>query len=116
MKAAKPITAELIQRFKENYDQDKIAKVFTAALSKADIADAAYSPMDAAKLENTFSIDLHGSKATNQQASGRCWLFASMNVMREIIAKSATWSAWNCPATISLSGINLRRSTTVWSL
>lgn len=87
MKAAKPITAELIQRFKENYDQDKIAKVFTATLSKADIADAAYSPMDAAKLENTFSIDLHGSKATNQQASGRCWLFASMNVMREIIAK-----------------------------
>ena len=25
--------------------------------------------------------------ATNQKASGRCWIFAGMNVLREIIAK-----------------------------
>lgn len=87
MKNAKPITNEMIARFKANYDADKTAKLLTAAVSKADIADAAFSPADAAKMENTFSIDLHCHKATNQQASGRCWLFASMNVMREIIIK-----------------------------
>ena len=87
MKNAKPITCEMINRFKNNYDNNKVAKVYTAALSKADLADAAYSPAEAAKLENVFSIDLHCSKATNQQASGRCWLFASMNVMRELIIK-----------------------------
>lgn len=87
MKNAKPITAEMIAKFKQNYNDDKMAKVLTAAVSKADLADAAYSPADAAKLENTFSIDLHCGIATAQQASGRCWLFASMNVMREIIMK-----------------------------
>lgn len=87
MKNAKSITMEMIEKFTADYEADKVARVYTAALSKADLADAAYSPVDGAKLENVFSIDLHCSKATNQQASGRCWLFASMNVMREIIIK-----------------------------
>ena len=26
-------------------------------------------------------------KVANQQASGRCWLFAGLNVLREIVAK-----------------------------
>ena len=77
----------MIQKFKANYNNDKMAKVLTAAVSKADLAEAAYSPADAAKMENCFSIDLHCGTATSQQASGRCWLFASMNVMREIIMK-----------------------------
>ncbi len=87
MKNAKAISMDMIQQFKQNYDNNKVAKVYTAALSKADLADAAFSPDDAAKLQNTFSIDLHCGTATSQQASGRCWLFASMNVMREIIMK-----------------------------
>lgn len=88
MKNAKPITSEMIEKFKKNYDEDKTTKVLTAAASKAPLADIAFSPMDAAKLEYTFSIDLPTTGITAQKQSGRCWLFASMNVLREIVVKN----------------------------
>jgi len=34
-----------------------------------------------------FSTDIKTMKSTNQKASGRCWLFAATNVLREHIAK-----------------------------
>lgn len=88
MKNAKPITQEMIEKFKQNYDKNQQAKVYTAALSKANLADAAYSPMDGAKLDDTFSINLPTTSVTYQKQSGRCWLFASMNILREIVAKN----------------------------
>lgn len=87
MKNAKPITSEMIERFKKNYDEDKTAKVFTAAVAKTVLSDVAFSPMDAAKLEHSFSIEVPTKGITNQKKSGRCWLFASMNIMRELVAK-----------------------------
>lgn len=88
MKNAKPITMEMIQRFQKNYDEDAMAKVLTAAASKTALSDIALSPMDAAKLEHTFSIEIPTRGITNQKKSGRCWLFASMNMMRELVAKN----------------------------
>ena len=34
-----------------------------------------------------FEIDIPTMKATNQQGSGRCWIFAGLNILREIVAK-----------------------------
>lgn len=34
-----------------------------------------------------FSIDLKTMPVTNQKSSGRCWIFAGLNVLREIVAK-----------------------------
>ena len=64
-----------------------MAKVFTAAAAKTVLSDVALSPMDAAKLEHTFSIEILTRGITNQKKSGRCWLFASMNMMRELVAE-----------------------------
>lgn len=87
MKNAKPITSEMIERFKKEYDEDKTAKIFTAAAAKTVLADVAFSPMDAAKLEYSFSIEIPTRGITAQKQSGRCWLFASMNMMRELVAE-----------------------------
>ncbi len=87
MRNAKPITTEMIERFKKNYDKDKTAKIYTAAAAKTVLSDIAFSPMDAAKLEYSFSVEVLTRGITAQKQSGRCWLFASMNMMREIVAK-----------------------------
>jgi len=87
MKNAKPITTEMIERFKKNYEEDQTAKVLTAAVAKTTLSGVAISPMDAAKLENSFSIEIPTRGITAQKQSGRCWLFASMNVMRERVAE-----------------------------
>ena len=34
------------------------------------------------EMQHTFSIDLHSDKITSQKSSGRCWLFAGLNIMR----------------------------------
>lgn len=87
MKHASPITPALIERFKQEYDADPGAKVRTAAASKSELPHIAFSPMDAARLENTFSVEVKTRGVTAQKQSGRCWLFASMNVMREVVAE-----------------------------
>lgn len=34
-----------------------------------------------------FNVDIKNGEVTNQKQSGRCWMFASMNVMRNIVIK-----------------------------
>ena len=87
MKNARPITSEMIAAFKASYDADKAARVLTAAVSHNPLSKVALDPMAAAKLENSFSVEVKTRGITAQQKSGRCWLFASMNVMREIVAE-----------------------------
>lgn len=88
MKNAKKITQEMIERFKRSYEEDAAAKVFTAAASGAELGDIAYFQPNAAKLQNDFSIELTTRGITEQKQSGRCWLFASMNILREIVAEN----------------------------
>ncbi len=87
LKNAKPVTKAQLKAFAKQYDSKPENRSYTAALSKTEMADAVFSPADAAKLPSTFSIEVKTRGITNQMASGRCWLFASMNLMREKIAE-----------------------------
>ena len=87
MKHARPITNEMIAGFKAGYDADNAARALTAAVTHTPLDKASIDPMQAAKLENSFSVELKTRGVTMQKKSGRCWLFASMNVMREIVAE-----------------------------
>lgn len=87
MKQARPITKELLERFSAQYDDSQVNQALTCALSRADLPDAAYCAQAASKLTRAFTIDLTHMKATEQKASGRCWIFAALNVLREVAAK-----------------------------
>lgn len=82
----KEISQELLQKCKEGYQKDRAAKTLNAAMAKTPLADLAYIPMNAAKLEGDFTIELKTRGVTAQQKSGRCWMFSVMNVMREIVS------------------------------
>lgn len=88
MKQAKPITPQLIQACAADYESSAFCRTLTCAVSKAELGDAAYCQEAARKLDMTFSIDLCNSGVTWQKSSGRCWIFAAMNVLREIVAKN----------------------------
>ena len=87
MKNARSITAEMISAFKADYDEDKSARLLTSAVSHNPLDRLSLDPMAVARLENSFSIEVKTRGVTMQKKSGRCWLFASMNVMREIVAE-----------------------------
>ena len=58
MKDARPITPAMIADFKAGYDADKAARVLTAAACHNPLDKLALDPMAAAKLEDTFSIQV----------------------------------------------------------
>ena len=87
MKNATPITAEMIADYRERYRKDDTAHVYAATVSGNDFIEVTYDAAAAARLQNHFTIDLHLSDVTNQKRSGRCWLFASMNIFREKVAE-----------------------------
>ena len=85
-----PITYEMLSRFAVEAAADSKLRLLSSAVSKTDLADVAYHPTTGAKLQNTFSVEIKTDGITNQKRSGRCWLFASMNLMRERVAEKCS--------------------------
>ena len=81
------ITQEQIRRFHALYRQDRNAQALTAAMAGTDINDLAFVPVNAAKLNGAFEVEVKTHGITAQQKSGRCWLFAAMNILREEVIK-----------------------------
>ena len=84
---ATDIKKEDLIRYEEAYAGDPIRRVMTGAFSKANMNDLAFDPVSARKMQFKFSVDVKTMAATNQKQSGRCWIFAATNVLREIVAK-----------------------------
>ena len=82
----KDITFEMLKEYRERCEDDRTVRTLSAAAAKTELGDLAFLPMNAAKLNGDFSIELKTEKVTAQQKSGRCWLFAAMNIMRRVIA------------------------------
>ena len=87
MTKMEPITTAEIEALREAYVKDEKARVVRNALTKNDLN--MISRVFEAEAANPFifSIDIKTMSATNQMASGRCWIFSALNVMRETIGK-----------------------------
>ena len=57
------------------------------AVTSVGVRDAARSPEAAALATTTFDVQLEQGKITDQEHSGRCWMFAALNTMRFRIMK-----------------------------
>ena len=90
MKQAKPITRELLAACRADYENSRLSQAMTCAVSRTELADAAFDGEAARGLDMTFSIDLYDTGVTWQKASGRCWIFAALNVLRQVVAKKCS--------------------------
>jgi len=86
--SATPISAAQLAAWSKEYHASPERQVATLALARADVKDAVYSVKDAFAMQRKFSIEIPTLPVTNQERSGRCWLFAATNVLRERIAKT----------------------------
>lgn len=82
-----PVTQAQLNAWSEAYQADSQRQLATLALSKTPLNDVMYVSKGANAMRMKFSIELESLAVTDQQASGRCWLFAATNVLRERIAK-----------------------------
>ena len=83
----KTITEQQISSWNESFHNDQRYQLAALALSKADMADVAFVSSAANDLRQKFSVNIKTMEAANQKSSGRCWIFAATNVLRERIAQ-----------------------------
>ena len=88
MTKMEPIKASELKQLEQEYAVDQKAAVVRHALNRNDISTISSLLEASAQNPNLFSIDIKTMPVTNQMSSGRCWIFSSLNVMREIIAKN----------------------------
>ena len=80
------IKKEYLKKQSKAYQKDEKNVILRHALTKNGIYELANSQDNAAEMDFNFDIDIKTMSATNQRASGSCWLFAATNVCREVIA------------------------------
>ena len=83
----KEITKEQLSNWNTDFENDQRYQLAALALSKANMADIAFVSAKANDLRQKFSVDIKTMEVANQKSSGRCWIFAATNVLRELIAK-----------------------------
>ena len=81
-----PITEEQLKTWGAAYDADPTRRLAGLALSHTDLNNVAYVTAEAGLMDPKFSVEVKTLPVTDQKSSGRCWLFAATNVLRERIA------------------------------
>ncbi len=79
---ATPLVAADIDRLRKEFDSDPTAKLLQNALTGAELKDVAVDHAVAASMDTSMSHQIDDWKVTNQKQSGRCWLFAGLNLFR----------------------------------
>lgn len=88
MKDVTPITADLLSQLEEGYEARPELGVMSNAISRTSLDNVAAVPAAQSRLRMDFSITVPTSKITNQKKSGRCWMFAGMNLLRERVIRN----------------------------
>lgn len=76
------ITAQDLAIARARFEEDPAARIAKNAASSMGIRAAARVPEAVGANSLDFDIDLTQGKRTDQERSGRCWMFASLNTMR----------------------------------
>ncbi len=80
------LTKEMLKGFQDGCASRPLVRAAALALAKHPIDEVAYDQVAADKVPHLFNHEIKTMKVTNQRSSGRCWLFAALNVMRERVA------------------------------
>lgn len=82
MAPSKSIDVDVTRQQQEAFAHDRANVVAKNATTKNGIRNAARVPEEIARNTTVFDIEITQGDRTDQQRSGRCWMFASLNTMR----------------------------------
>lgn len=84
----KDLTLEDLSAFRADFEKNPINRVAQNAVSRNGVLNAAFNSEAVREITPEFSIDVKDTGSiTNQKSSGRCWMFAGLNVLRTIAMK-----------------------------
>ena len=76
------LTQESVAGFRESFDADPNKRLVQNVVTQHDVNDVALSRSIVTESPHSFSIVLDDWSVTNQAKSGRCWMFAGLNLCR----------------------------------
>ncbi|MCI0829486.1 MAG: C1 family peptidase [Chloroflexi bacterium] len=76
------LTQESVAGFRESFDADPSKRLVQNVVTQHDVNDVALSRSIVTESPHSFSIVLDDWSVTNQAKSGRCWMFAGLNLCR----------------------------------
>ena len=81
------VTMAAIESFRAEAAASPLDHAMTNALAKHNVKDIAFSNKGLDEAQFQFSVDIPTMDVTNQKQSGRCWIFAALNLFRETVAE-----------------------------
>ncbi|MBN7276469.1 C1 family peptidase [Lactobacillus acetotolerans] len=84
---AHKLTVQELEKFSANFNSNPQNKVVARAAQHNGVLEASYNDRVESNLNRVFSTELKTDNVTNQKHSGRCWEFATLNILRHIFGK-----------------------------
>ena len=84
---AHKLTVQELEKFSANFNANPQNKVVARAAQHNGVLEASYNDRVESNLNRVFSTELKTDNVTNQKHSGRCWEFATLNILRHIFGK-----------------------------
>ena len=81
------VSLSLIEKFRDHTENSAFDRAMTNALTKHNVKDVAFTNRGLDEAQFAFSVNVPTMEVTNQKQSGRCWIFAALNLFREEIAE-----------------------------
>lgn len=82
------ISMQMLEQIKQSYQGTATDKALRNAIANNDIRKLSLNQDNQQAMDTYFSIKVNSKGVTDQESSGRCWLFTGLNVMRaKAIAK-----------------------------
>ena len=79
---AAPLTGEMAAQFLRDFKANPSNRVAQNAVTQVGVDDITLNRDVVTQTHHTFSIQLDDWSVTNQKRSGRCWMFAGLNLLR----------------------------------
>lgn len=76
------ITSGMLDQIKQSYQGTAADKALRNAIGNNDIRKLSLNQENLTGMDTHFSVKVNSKGITDQQSSGRCWLFTGLNVMR----------------------------------
>ncbi|NNG40925.1 C1 family peptidase [Flexivirga sp. ID2601S] len=77
-----PLTEQDVELLRKEFDARPANRLFQNAVTKTTITDLALDRQIVTGIDTSMSHRLDTWQVTNQQKSGRCWMFAGLNLLR----------------------------------
>ena len=76
------ISQEMLQQIQKEAQQQPVNKALANAIAANSIDALAKNHSQAGAIDTWFSVETKKQSITDQQSSGRCWMFSGLNVLR----------------------------------